>query len=125
MVSERAAHGEHVFLHGLRLNHSAGPHGFEQLIVCDQPALTSCHLDRLVQAHRAGATIVGSEYSGTVGVPALFHRTTYPALLALRGDEGARRLLRAHAPATVAWPEGAIDVDTPEDVSALAHWHAR
>jgi hypothetical protein len=26
-----------VFLHGLRLNYSARPDGFEQLIVCDQP----------------------------------------------------------------------------------------
>jgi hypothetical protein len=35
-VPERGAYSEHVFLDGLWLDHTAGPYGFEQLIVRDQ-----------------------------------------------------------------------------------------
>jgi len=37
-VAERGAHAENVFLHGLWLDDRIGPHGFEQLIMRDQPA---------------------------------------------------------------------------------------
>ena len=36
-VPERGAHLENVPPHRLWLDHAAGPHGFEQLIVCHQP----------------------------------------------------------------------------------------
>jgi CTP:molybdopterin cytidylyltransferase MocA len=86
-------------------------------LVCDQPALDASHVDRLIAAGDAGATLVGSRYAGHLGVPALFGNAVFGALLALRGDEGARHLLRASKDAVgVDWDEGTFDIDVPGDV---------
>jgi molybdenum cofactor cytidylyltransferase len=57
------------------------------------------------------------EYSGTVGVPALFTRALFPELRELK--EGAKPLLRRYASqlAAVPFPGGAVDIDTPEDAA--------
>jgi len=87
------------------------------LLTCDQPALTASHVDALLACPARDA--VASRYAGTVGVPARFDRRLFPALLALRGDAGAKRILRAREVAAIDWPEGARDIDTPADVEAL------
>jgi molybdenum cofactor cytidylyltransferase len=88
------------------------------LLACDQPLVEAAHLDALAAAARAsGAAMAASSYGGTLGVPALFAASTFPELLALRGDVGARALL-AKDPARVAavpLPGGELDVDTPDD----------
>jgi molybdenum cofactor cytidylyltransferase len=96
------------------------------LTLCDQPLVTSEVLARLVEAYRRLRTpLVASEYeSGGArarGVPALFGRGLFAELLELRGAEGARRVIARHAEAasTVAVPEAAFDVDTPDDYRAL------
>ncbi len=91
------------------------------LLVCDQPELTSSHLDRLVASHAAGgAPIVASSYAGTLGVPALFGRASFAPLLALRGTEGAKRVIRAaRRLVAIDWPAGGVDVDTQEDAARL------
>lgn len=87
------------------------------LAVCDQPRLTAAHVDALIGAHRETGGAVASRYGDRPGVPAIFPARDYPRLCALTGDEGARRLLRGvHH---VDWPDGAHDVDTPEDGAAL------
>jgi molybdenum cofactor cytidylyltransferase len=88
------------------------------LAVCDQPRLDRAHLDALIAAFD-GAAPVASAYGGTVGVPAIVPRAALPRLAALRGDHGARALLRDD-PATRAlpWPDGALDLDTPDAVRA-------
>ncbi len=83
------------------------------LVVCDQPRLTTAHLDALI-AHRGR---VGSSYLGVVGVPALFPAVDFPALAMVRGDRGARTLLAGAA--SIDWPDGAIDVDTDDDLAKL------
>lgn len=74
------------------------------LCVCDQPAVTTAHLDALITAHDADtahdareARTIGSSYDGAVGVPAIIPRARWPELLALRGDRGARALLGSDA----------------------------
>ena len=75
-------------------------------------------------AERDSSTSVGM--TGTAGmtkggVPALFHRDCFNALLSLPDDSGAKRLIDAD-PTRVAWiafPEGAFDIDTPADVERL------
>ena len=91
------------------------------LLACDQPRLEPVVLRRLVAAFDRGARIAACGYAGTVGVPALFDRALFDELLALDGREGARSVLRAHAAEVTAvpWPEGAVDVDTPEDLERL------
>jgi molybdenum cofactor cytidylyltransferase len=64
------------------------------LTVCDQPGVTSAHLQNLIDAC---APIAASVYEGTVGVPALFGSMYRDELLGLRGDAGAKALLTAHA----------------------------
>ncbi len=91
-------------------------------VVCDQPALNAGVLDGLVEAFRAGtAGIVASGYAGTLGVPALFARSYFEELAALRGDTGARSVIRAHSGDVVERPfaGGEEDVDTPEDARRL------
>ncbi|HSN30567.1 MAG TPA: nucleotidyltransferase family protein [Kofleriaceae bacterium] len=79
------------------------------LCVCDQPAVTTPHLDALIAAHEADpARTIGSAYGGAVGVPAVIPRARWPELLALRGDRGARALLGQDA---LPLPGGERDVD--------------
>jgi molybdenum cofactor cytidylyltransferase len=92
------------------------------LLVCDQPKLTGEQLRRLLARHTTDQKpITASEYAGRVGVPAVFGRELFPELLAVEGDRGARDVIRRHADAlsTVSWPEGALDVDGPDDLEAL------
>jgi molybdenum cofactor cytidylyltransferase len=91
------------------------------LTVCDQPRLTSGHLDALIDAFRkARERPVASGYGGASGVPALFPRTLFGDLLLLGGDRGAQGVLRAHAKdlVTLPWPDGEFDVDTAGDIAA-------
>jgi molybdenum cofactor cytidylyltransferase len=91
------------------------------LIVCDQPHLQIVQIDHLLEAHTVtGCGIVASRYSSTLGVPALFAAIYYPALASLQGDRGARNLFTQFENdcATVPFPLGAIDIDTPSDLAA-------
>ncbi len=92
------------------------------LLVCDQPRLTADHLRALLAQHAAGsAAITASQYAGRAGVPAVFAAALVPELLECRGDQGAREVIRKDSGRVqaVAWPEGAVDVDRPEDLEIL------
>lgn len=92
------------------------------VMLCDQPAVTPALLNRVVETHRAtGHALVVCEYDGTAGVPALFGSALFPALLALQGEEGARRVIKAYVgpQSRLPFPEGKRDVDTPADLAAL------
>jgi len=94
--------------------------------LCDQPLVTADILEKIIEAHRAsGARIVASAYGGTLGVPALFSRELFPELLALQGDEGARRVIAAHGDQVVIIANecAAFDIDTPEDRAHLSGDH--
>jgi molybdenum cofactor cytidylyltransferase len=61
---------------------------------------------------------VASHYNGAPGVPALIEARYFQRLLKIAGDRGAGALLRSGIGVrSVDWPEGAIDLDTPEDVA--------
>jgi CTP:molybdopterin cytidylyltransferase MocA len=87
------------------------------LSVGDQPAMSALHLDALIAASGDGLRAAASSYAGVLGVPALFPRSWYPRLALLRGDQGARHLLRAADDVTaVEWRDGAVDLDTPDQL---------
>jgi molybdenum cofactor cytidylyltransferase len=90
------------------------------MLTCDQPRLTAEHLRALMGVFDE-AKIAASEYAGGVGVPAIFPRGMFAELYALSGDKGARALLARPecAVVRVGFPGGEVDVDTPEDLSAL------
>jgi len=88
------------------------------LATCDQPRLTPDVVRRLIAGFDgAPRGMVACEYASTVGVPALFGRGRFEELLRLRGDSGARQLLRRDPDSVlrVRWPGGAFDVDRPSD----------
>jgi molybdenum cofactor cytidylyltransferase len=97
------------------------------VMLCDQPFVNSQVLGQLLEKSATdGSPIVASRYAnGVVGVPIVFAAMCFPALRALTGDQGARKLV-AQWPTpvpTVDFPLGQYDVDTPEDwdtICALA-----
>jgi molybdenum cofactor cytidylyltransferase len=92
------------------------------VMVCDQPQLDSSHLRQLLHTHAAGNhPVTASHYDGRSGVPAIFSQQLFPELLLLHGDRGARDLIQAHISeaGTVAFPAGALDIDTPSDLARL------
>jgi molybdenum cofactor cytidylyltransferase len=96
------------------------------LTLCDQPLLDHLHLDVLIEVHERAGMVVASRYAGRSAVPALFPARRLTELLSLRGDQGARDLLRAERPiALVPWPEGEIDVDTQLQAARLPAARAR
>jgi molybdenum cofactor cytidylyltransferase len=92
------------------------------LMLADQPAVTAEDLRRLIGTwRRQPQCIVAAHYAGTAGVPAIFPREDFAALSALRGDAGARALLKRGGEriVRVALQSAAIDIDTPEDLLKL------
>ena len=84
------------------------------LMTCDQPAVTPPHLRALISAGESSSAITASAYAGRRGVPAYFPAPTFPHLIQLIGDAGARALIR-NAPA-IDLPHGELDIDTPADL---------
>jgi molybdenum cofactor cytidylyltransferase len=88
------------------------------LIVCDQPALTAEHLQKLIQKfHEKKKAIIASSYAKSSGVPVLFSRSFFSNLLLLNDDQGAKKIVQQFPDQveTVAFPKGSIDLDTEED----------
>lgn len=88
------------------------------ILACDQPQVSTTLLRQLLVTHReSGQPMVASAYAGTLGVPALFAASCFARLRSLGGDAGAKGLLRSQPNdvASVPFPEGALDLDTPED----------
>ena len=92
------------------------------IMVCDQPLLTSIHLKKMIEMHKTSKSpIVTSFYSGGNGVPVLFHRSMFETLLTIKDQQGAKNIIEQNSSLvkSVDFPEGAIDLDTPEDLKNL------
>ena len=92
------------------------------LVLADQAAVTADDLKRLAGTWRKQPQYIATAlYAGTCGAPAIFPRSAFRELAELRGDAGARMLLRRNADrlVRVPMPSAALDVDTPEDLLAL------
>jgi molybdenum cofactor cytidylyltransferase len=86
----------------------------------DQPGVDPGVVGRLVDAFRKGAPLAVPVHGEERGHPVLFARSLFEDLLAVRGDVGAREVVRAH------WRQAArvaaaplADLDTPEDFEEL------
>ena len=91
-------------------------------MVCDQPKVTTTLLlNLLMEQQETKKPIVASGYLNILGTPALFTREVFPVLLHLSGDTGARKLISNFGDqvASVAFPEGYIDIDTKNDYTAF------
>lgn len=114
----------HTLKFGLRALLQARPE-LEAVIVavCDQPFLSAAVFRQLAGAcHPATGALVACRYASGWGVPALFGKKFFEDLLRLPDEAGAKSLLQHHAPNVcwVSFPLGHIDIDTPEDLAALA-----
>lgn len=92
------------------------------LMLADQVVVSVEDLRKLIAAWRRNPeAIVASSYGGTLGAPAVFPRRCFAALGALRGDQGARVLIQRELDTLVRvpLPNGAIDIDHPEDLLQL------
>jgi molybdenum cofactor cytidylyltransferase len=87
------------------------------LLLADQPYLTTEVINRLL-AEGSASSIVAARYNEVVGPPILFGSSWFEQLKNLKGDEGARQLIRGRTDSIrlIDWSEGAIDLDTEEDV---------
>jgi len=66
------------------------------LLRADQAAVTSSDLQRLTDMwRRSPRSIVAAQYGGGYGIPAVFPRAEFAALLRLRGEQGAEVVLRS------------------------------
>ena len=93
------------------------------LVVCDQPYISSSLLNDLMEAQqKTGKPIITCSYANTFGPPTLFHKSIFPELLQLKGDVGARNILRNHADKVEAiwFPQGNEDIDTKADYEKLS-----
>lgn len=98
----------------LRVGLAAAPTATRLLVMlCDQPAITTAHLAALARAPRP---IAASAYDGVLGVPAAFSREVFPELASIRGDRGAREVIRRDPRRVQAIPFEGWDIDRAEDL---------
>jgi molybdenum cofactor cytidylyltransferase len=93
------------------------------LVLADQPLVGSETLRRLMTAwRRQPRNIIASRYGSVTGVPAIFPRWCFSDLTDLRGDAGARIVIRRYSDHVVrlAHPEAAVDIDYPDDLLNLS-----
>jgi CTP:molybdopterin cytidylyltransferase MocA len=85
----------------------------------DQPDVGVPELRSLLDAP---GEVVAAQYSGVLGVPAVFRGAHVGALASLPPERGAGAWLKAHAEVVTAipLPEAALDVDSPADAETLA-----
>lgn len=92
------------------------------IAVCDQPYISDVIFNDLITTFEASnATIVLSKYTQSSGPPTLFHEKYFFDLLELKGDFGAKEVVKTHHKevATTLFPNGDFDIDTEENLKQL------
>ena len=92
------------------------------LAVCDQPFVTNSVFENLIfESETTKKGIAASAYSETLGTPVLFHQKYFKELQELKGQEGAKKIIKKYIDDVVSVPfeRGNIDIDTEEDYSKL------
>jgi molybdenum cofactor cytidylyltransferase len=90
------------------------------MLSCDQPEVTPTLLDQIIEAYIAHRKkIIACRYGNTIGIPALYDRSIFPELCALKGDHGAKSIILAHKDImrAVDFPLGVYDIDTQDDLT--------
>jgi molybdenum cofactor cytidylyltransferase len=92
------------------------------LLRADQAGVTSADLQRLTDMwRRSPRSIVAAQYGGSYGVPAVFPRAEFAALLRLRGAQGAEVVLRSPTAELIGvpMPSAATDIDRPGEAEGV------
>lgn len=103
--------------HGVRRISERKNYAGIMVALVDQVELESCDYQRICDCFDGNA-IVASQYNAVTGVPAIFPKSHFEQLIQLRGDEGARKIIKQHAQGviTVAMPNACLDIDTKQDL---------
>jgi molybdenum cofactor cytidylyltransferase len=91
-------------------------------LACDQPFVDGALLNNLIEVQKAsGAPITACSYEKVIGIPAIFHKSIFPELKTLQGENGAKNIIRNNTDKLVAFPfqHGKIDIDTKTDYENL------
>lgn len=91
------------------------------VLLCDQPFINRTLMEQLITLKNSTKKgVIAAAYGDTLGVPVLFDKKYFPALLALKGQEGAKKLVKRFAEdvGTISFPKGNIDIDTEADYEA-------
>ncbi|HCN82684.1 MAG TPA: nucleotidyltransferase family protein [Sphingobacteriaceae bacterium] len=92
------------------------------ITVCDQPYISSDLFKDLIKKKSSSRkNIIASAYKNTFGVPVLFDKRYFNDLLGLKGQSGAKKLLKNFADDvdSVIFKKGDIDIDTVRDYENL------
>ncbi len=92
------------------------------ITLADQPKVGTTYLNKLIKkASENPETLIASDYGFNKGVPACFPKSTFPSLLKLQGDKGARDLLNDNSikVITISSNHALLDIDTPKDYQEL------
>ncbi|MEM9671510.1 MAG: nucleotidyltransferase family protein [Bacteroidota bacterium] len=92
------------------------------IMLCDQPLVDEELLKQLIKVHKdTRKPLVASAYRDVLGVPAVFAEPLFRELLKLQGKIGAQKVIARYASeaASVDFPQGSDDVDTPEDYARV------
>ncbi|MBC3881536.1 nucleotidyltransferase family protein [Undibacterium sp. LX40W] len=89
------------------------------IALADMPFVTVSTIKAIVQALKEGAKIAVPVHQGQRGNPVGFSKALFGELLQLRGDQGARALLKSYPVSEVLVNDTGIlrDIDTPADLS--------
>ena len=99
------------------LENSQQPRGVLLMLV-DMVGVQPDELQKMIELFEQNeASIIAANYQNTLGVPAIFPAGLFEELLKLKGDEGARKILKANQDLVVSIPltDAGMDLDTPED----------
>jgi molybdenum cofactor cytidylyltransferase len=93
------------------------------MVVGDQPLLAPTVVDAIIRAYEeTGGPFIVPVYGGEWGNPVLLACATWPLLDHLKGDTGARPILRKHMDMVLEVPvPGSLldDIDTPDDYARI------
>jgi molybdenum cofactor cytidylyltransferase len=99
---------------------SCGDQPAVMIALADEPRVNRALAGEVMKRwQETGAPVVAARFNGEIGHPVIFDRSCFYDLLALRGDIGARRLIRGlgdrveYVDLSHSHP---VDVDTPEDL---------
>ena len=92
------------------------------ILLADQPKINEPHLNALLGAWSGDSDeIVATSFAGVQGPPVLLPGSSFPQLLELSGDAGARKLLQHpdFRVTSVKFEQAAVDIDLPEDLNQI------
>jgi len=91
------------------------------IVLGDMPLITRETINKIINTYHEGCTAVIPTHKGLRGNPVLIHRLLFNELMRLKGDVGARELLRDRADVCYVecGPEVIMDIDTLDDLARI------